>query len=390
MKILQLCHKPPYPPVDGGCLAMKEMAEIMVEQGIAVHILSISTKKHPGDPTVVPHHIPYHSITINTDLKIGKAFANLFGSGSYNVDRFYAKSMEEKLIEWLAKEHYDFVLLESLFVSPYINCIKKHSDAKIIYRAHNVEYKLWEQFTNSTSFPKSNYLAFLAKRMKAYEMKITSVIDGLLCISNNDAKILQKKGIPNAVIPMTYPIPSEASEKTFRTSFFQLAAMDWLPNEEAVDWFVNAIWPLVTAKSKDAACELAGRKMPERLLKLSNDRLKINSEISNKEDFYKKHDIMIVPLRSGSGVRVKIIEGLALGKTIITTTIGASGIACTHRQDILIADTAKDFAALMLECINNPEWARTIAMNGQKMAKEQFSRVQVGAQLLNFYKQYSV
>lgn len=390
MKILQLCHKPPYPPVDGGCLAMKEMAEMMVEQGIALHILSINTQKHPGDANAVPNKIPYHSITIDTSLQTGKALANLFGSGSYNIDRFYSEAMENKLKSLLETEQYDIVLLESLFVSPYIDCIQQHSKAKIVYRAHNVEYKLWEQFAQTASFPKRTYMNFLARRMKVQEMKTLAAVDGLLCISEADEKLLQRDKIAHAVIPMSYPIAPVKTTSPFKASFFQLAAMDWFPNEEAVDWFVKDIWPIVASKAATAHCELAGRKMPERFLQLSNDRLKIYGEISHKEAFFAKHDIMIVPLRSGSGVRVKIIEGLASGKTIISTSMGAEGIACTHGKNILIADTAEDFAALMLQCLESPKWAKTIAANGQAFAREHFSRMHIGKQLLSFYKQYGV
>ena len=390
MKILQLCHKSPYPPVDGGCLAMKEMAEMMLAQGNELHILSISTTKHPAKLNAVPKNIRYYSIPIDTSLHIGKAFTNLFGTGSYNIERFYSKRFEDKLAQLLKEENYDLVLLESLFVSPYLAAIKQHSKAKIIYRAHNVEYKLWEQFAASASFPKSAYLSFLAKRMKKQELQSICEIDALLCISKADEEILKRPNIPHELVPMTYPIDEAAIEKPFQASFFQLAAMDWFPNEEAVDWFINDIWPLLSEANNKACVHLAGREMPERFLKISNDHLKINSEISNKQNFYAKHDIMIVPLLSGSGVRVKIIEGLALGKTIITTSIGASGIDCTHGENILIADTAKEFSDLMLRCLSDLKWAKAIGNNGLALAKKEFSRAEIGEKLMRFYKKYGV
>ena len=99
---------------------------------------------------------------------------------------------------------------------------------------------------------------------------------------------------------------------------------------------------------------------------------------------------MIVPLLSGSGVRVKIIEGLALGKTIITTSIGASGIDCTHGENILIADTAKEFSDLMLRCLSDLKWAKAIGNNGLALAKKEFSRAEIGEKLMRFYKKYGV
>lgn len=390
MKILQLCLKPPYPPVDGGCLAMKEMAEMMVEQSNELHILSISTAKHPSDSNAVPKNISFYSIPVDTSLQIGKAFANLFGSGSYNVERFYSPLLEAKLTQLLQEQDYDLVLLESLFVSPYIKCIKQHSNAKIIYRAHNVEYKLWEQFAASASFPKSAYLKFLAKRIKTHELQSITEVDGLLCISKADEAELKRPNIPHELIPMTYPIDNLAIEKPFQASFFQLAAMDWLPNEEGVTWFINEVWPLFSKENKDAQVNLAGRKMPQNFLKLSDHRLKIYGEISDKKSFFAKHDIMIVPLLSGSGVRVKIIEGLALGKTIITTSIGAKGIPCTHGENILIANNAKDFSDLMLRCMNDKEWAKTIGTNGMALAAKEFSRAKLGEKLMRFYKQYGI
>ena len=129
----------PYPPTDGGTMAMHALTQGLQAHSVNIKILGISTHKHPFDSSKLPNDYlkatNAEAVEIDTKIKPIDAFLNLFSSESYNVKRFYSKQFEEKLIAILKEQSFDFVQLETLFVTPYIETIRKYSKAKIIYRA---------------------------------------------------------------------------------------------------------------------------------------------------------------------------------------------------------------------------------------------------------------
>ena len=155
MKILQICSKIPYSPKDGGGIAMNILTHGLMEQGNIVHVLAVSTPKHfLSDDDIDADYkskTAYQSVFIDTSVKSFDAILNLFSSKSYNVVRFYSSAFEKVLIEKLKSEQYDVVQLESLWVTPYLAVIRKHSKAKIVLRSHNVEYMIWERLASEAN-----------------------------------------------------------------------------------------------------------------------------------------------------------------------------------------------------------------------------------------------
>ncbi len=167
---------------------------------------------------------------------------------------------------------------------------------------------------------------------------------------------------------------------------FHLGALDWFPNQEGLLWFVEKVWPLVNSQMPDAKFIIAGRNAPDWLTeKILRPGVEFVGEVPNSTAFMKKHAIMVVPLLSGSGIRIKIIEGMSVGKTIVTTQIGMEGIDAVHDKDILIADKAGDFANIVLELLNKPSKTEIIGRNACKFAAENFDLVSISKQLTLFY-----
>ena len=167
MKVLQVCLKPPYPKVDGGCIAMAAMTESMLMAGHSVKVLCMSTHKHPFDASKVPSEIlrntEMEAVAMDTRLKPHKALANLFTSQSYNIERFFSKAFETRLISILKEGEFDVIHLESIFCTPYMETIRKYSKAKVVVRTHNVEHHIWEQLAENEAIAvKKWYLNLLA------------------------------------------------------------------------------------------------------------------------------------------------------------------------------------------------------------------------------------
>ena len=160
-----------------------------------------------------------------------------------------------------------------------------------------------------------------------------------------------------------------------------------MPNEEGIRWFIEEVLPKTVEKVPDFEYHLAGRNMPEWLKSLKNKHVDVIGEVPDAKAFVTDNNIAIVPLLSGSGIRIKIIESMALGKTVITTRVGAEGILYDEEVNVIIAENI----AIMVEAIRNlnenPQTAVRIGQAARKLVEEQYDNRKIIARLLLFYEQ---
>ena len=144
MKVLQICNKPPFPAVDGGSKAMHNLTLGLLDLGHEVHVICISTPKNKMLLSKLPKNYRQQTkvktVYVDTSLNVVDAFSDLITQDNYNISRFFSADVDMELVRTFEAEKYDIVQLESLFMTPYIPTIKRHSKAKIILRSHNLEY----------------------------------------------------------------------------------------------------------------------------------------------------------------------------------------------------------------------------------------------------------
>lgn len=393
MKILQLCSKPPYPPVDGGTLAMNSITSGLMTAGHSVKVFSVESDKHKVNHRLVTddYALATDFESVHIDLKIHplSAFVAWLTGESYHVKRFKSKEFARKLTEILQKNTYDVVHVESIFLTPYLPVIRSFSKAKVVLRAHNVEHLIWQRLAACTSNPlKRSYLKHLSLTLKNYELAHIGDYDGIVCITAKDMDYFHANGCtkPMAAIPfgIDYIDDIEYAQEE-ENSLFHIGSMDWQPNREGIQWLLDDVWPIVNSQLPQARLYLAGRKMPQKLLKAKYPNVSIVGEIPDSMYFIATKKINIVPLLSGSGIRVKIIEAMSAGKVVVSTSVGAEGIDYTDGKDILIANTPLEFVAHIEHCLADPDFCRTIGDNARKLIREEYSTEKTTAELLDFY-----
>jgi glycosyltransferase involved in cell wall biosynthesis len=367
LRILILTPRIPYPLRDGGAIAMNQTIESYLEQGCEVSLLSLNTSRHWIDESLLPQMYgklnQVKTVYVKTDVNPLSAFFNLFTDKSYNVARFINKEVETALIDLLRSDTFDIIQFESIYTSPYLKTARKYSDAKCICRVHNIEYLIWQRLSeNESSFLKRKYLNLLTNRLRAYELDILRKFDLLLPIS-----VLEKDYLEEHQINQCYYLPFGVSPKTEipivpceKLSCFHIGSMDWAPNVEGVNWFLDQIWSELQSEFKDVTIYLAGKNMPATFYSKEGPHLKVIGEVEDVMQFSLEKNIMLVPLRSGAGIRIKMIEAMAIGKTIISTDIGASGIGAVNGQEILIANTVAEFRSALQFCFQHPDEAKAI------------------------------
>ncbi|MCB0766160.1 MAG: glycosyltransferase [Flavobacteriales bacterium] len=396
MRILQLCNKPPYPPIDGGSKAMHNLTRGLLAAGHSVKVLCISTPKNALDPDQLPEEYRtstrIEDVYVDTSVNIVDAFTDLLTADNYNISRFFSPDVDIRLIRLLSEEKFDVVQLESLFMTPYIPTIRRYSNASIVLRSHNLEHVIQGRIaTGEKNILKRPYRKFLAKQLEEYEMAVLDRVDAVAAISPSDAEHFAQHGtrtpiatIPFAVEPTEYLV--EQPKKSGKVTFFHLGSMDWLPNEEGIRWLLSEVWPKVLRQRPDARLDLAGNKMPADLLKAEIQGVTIRGRVKNAQNFMRDRQVMVVPLFSAGGMRVKIIEGMALGKPVISTPIGAEGIDHTEGLNILIARNANEFAQHIISLDEAPDFMRMIGTEARKLIETRYADERIVKDLVDLYE----
>lgn len=396
MKILQLCLKPPLPAKDGGCIAMNNITTGLLDAGHSVKILTIFTQKHDFAPEELPEDYlektQIEGVYVDTHINMVDAFANFITSDSYNISRFFSADFDIKLTRLLKYHKFDVIHLESLFMTPYVGTIRRNCNTPIVLRSHNLEFVIWERIARgSSNVFKKMYLNYLARKMKKYEISMLNYVDAIASISDEDRQRFYDLGIKRRIktIPFgidlrNYPVDQNSGEEEL--SLFHIGAMDWGPNVEGVQWFLNKIWMRIHEEFPQLKLYLAGRNMPiDSLPTLPN--VMYVGEVENAIEFMRSKSVMIVPLLSAGGIRVKIIEGMAMQKAVISTTLGAEGIECTHGQNILLADTPDQWLEAISEIVQQRGRAEAIGHAGREHVKNYFDIASISKSLIHFYKE---
>ncbi len=394
MEFLILANKLPYPPNDGGAIATLSMAKSLAELGHRVSLLSMNTSKHFCNPTTIPptlkQLIEFIAVDINTDISVRSAFRNYFNTSiPYNAERFITSEYNSKLTELLLSRHFDVIQMEGLYLGPYIRTIRKLSRSLISMRAHNVEHEIWQRTAAVAGGIKGLYLANLAKRIKRFETSMINNYDTLIPITGRDAGVFRKLGcnIPIHVAPTgvnTHNLEPDPDQAEF-PSLFHIGALDWAPNQEGLRWFFNKVWHKVHKMCPNLKFYLAGRNAPRWFREINEPNVVFMGEVPDAHVFIRSKAIMIVPLFSGSGLRIKIIEGMALGKAIVTTTIGTEGISSTYGENIMIADDPERFAQAIFQLVESEQLTRKLGSNAARFVRQYYDNSAITRSLVDFY-----
>jgi len=334
---------------DGESIAVTYLSRALNQLGCKITLLTMNTKKHYFNITELPkdydQYQSIHFTDVDNEVKPVDAFLNLFSKDSYHISRFISPAFEQKLIQLLQKEDFDIVQIETVHLAPYIPVIQKHSKAKIAMRAHNVEFEIWQRIAENTKFfPKKWYLNHLTKKLKKYEIKQLKNYDMMVAITQRDLDFFKKLGYNNKGISTPIGLEIADYEPNYQTfekelSLSFIGALDWMPNYEGLMWVLENVWEKLLVRFPNLKFHIAGRHTPSSLMNLKMKNVKVYGEIPDANQFINAHSIMVVPLLSGGGMRAKILEGMALGKVILSTTLGLEGINAEHQKEVLVADT---------------------------------------------------
>lgn len=393
MKILQLCFRPQVPANDGGAIAMYNVSSgFQNNPNVELSMFVLNTHKHNIEDDEIKKALNNNNVDstfIDTRIKPLQVFFSLFKSTSYNIERFNDKKAKEDLKAILLNNSFDIIHFEGLYVSPLLDTVKEFAPkAKTVLRSHNIEYLIWKRRAEQATGYKKRYLESLAKKLKAYEDVVSKKFDAIVPITQIDAPYFKKLGHKNIFISSTGVDTNEykTTDYSQNNKIFHLGSLDWTPNQEAIKWFIEHSWPQLKKENKNLTFYIAGKNMPEHFLEHQEEGIEILGEIEDAQDFICNHGIMIVPLHSGSGMRIKIIEGMACGCPIVSTSIGAEGITYQNGENIVIANTGEEFTKELSALIKDQESRQRIGIQARENILTHYSNQSLINHLVKFYK----
>lgn len=341
---------------------MTYLAKAYAALGHEVTLLSMNTSKHWFDVATLPsdfnHYKALHTVYVENHIRPWPALRNLlFSNKSFHVERFESEAFAEKLATLLDTQTYDVVQLESIFLAPYLPVIRRYApQAKVVLRTHNVEHEIWDRVAANASPLKKWYLQRITPRLKAYELEQINHCDLVVGISQRDVDQFKKLGLktPATVCPIgldcrDYEPDPSSFQGPLSLSF--IGSLDWMPNQEGLRWFLDAVWePLLAPNFPDLSFHIAGRTAPKWLRELEMERVFFRGEVPSAADFLNQHSVMVVPLLSGGGMRAKILEGMAVGKVVMSTRLGIEGIEAADRQECVLAEGPEEWLEAVRWC----------------------------------------
>jgi glycosyltransferase involved in cell wall biosynthesis len=259
---------------------------------------------------------------------------------------------------------------------------------KTILDEHNVEYRIPQRLAQTS---KNLLLRLYAtgewQRLRHFEERACRMADVVLAVSDEDRAALATHGANVA----TYPIGVDLDyfhpirRNPDADMIVSIGTMYWLPNVEGIQWFVKDILPLVHEKRPQTRLRIVGAKPTPEVEALASDQIEVTGFVNDTRETVTDCGVFIVPLRSGSGMRVKILNAMAMGLPLVSTTVGAEGIAVTHGENCLLADTPADFAKAILHLLQNPAEAQRLGTNARCLMEAQYGWEAVTGRLLETY-----
>ncbi|MGA7136595.1 MAG: glycosyltransferase family 4 protein [Terriglobales bacterium] len=297
----------------------------------------------------------------------------------YAVSKFTDHTVQATIAEWLASGRFEVAVCD--FLAASANFPARLPVPCVLFQ-HNVESSLWQRRAAAESNPiKKLSFAIESAKMTRYERATLGRFHHIIAVSEHDrGQMLQMNPaceitvVPTGVDTQKFKVAPASSAQPPLVVF--TGSMDWEPNVDAVDYFCSQIWPNVRAQFPDAIFQIVGRTPLAKVQRLASESVEVTGTVPSVAEYLEKASVVIVPLRVGGGTRLKIFEAMAMGKAMVSTSIGAEGLEVEGGRDLLLADDASSFAEAVILLLRDAATRREFEQAArQSAAKRDWSRI---------------
>lgn len=392
MRVLMITPRIPWPKDSGWSVAVNATLDALVRGGAAVDLFAIDTSRHPGDITGLETRCgTVLAFALDTQIRRTQGIARtvfptrtdrfgIDGRAPYWVSRFASMEVGERMADAAsAFGPYDCVVIEYLFALPVGLRVADRLQQefgrrpRVVLRAHNVESVLQQRLADELGLasPERWIRAITAKQTTRWERAALDAVDAVACITDADRDLFHAMGVRaelRTILPGIPTVPPAETVMEPRVGFIGL--LDYAVNLASLEWFLERIWPLVRIEVPNATFHIAGHggSVPERWAQTAG--VEFHGRVADATTFEQSNRVMVVPTLAASGLRIKLLEAMAAGVPVVTTTAGAEGTPITSGEQAFVANDAADFARACVTLLTDSALAASVAERGRHFVAE--------------------
>jgi len=395
LRILQIAPFVPYPPNFGGAMGIFNITKHLALRGHAVH-LCYPSPNGDAPPVELLKFCTAKAIPSNTGHSPFKLLAAQFGSTPYMVRKYANRSFAEAIRAECAAFRPDIVHVDYPMMAQFALPLRKEFGIPVVLREHDIETKLFERMAVNERNPVMRiFLNSEYRRMRKYEPAIARQFDRCVTTTPNDEAELKRLAVESgltientAAIPAGVEIPGlfESANGNGNRNVLWIANLEWKPNVDGFLWFYREILPLLVRSNPDVIVSVVGRGKSSALASIRDQHVRFIGQVDDVGSYLRDADVCIVPLRTGSGVRIKILEMFAHAKAVVSTSVGAEGIDAKNGEHLLIVDDPREFASAVSSLLADTTRRRVLGKNGRALVEAKYDWREIASQFEDLYR----
>ncbi len=380
MRVLLLTQVLPYPPDAGPKIKTFSLLRYLATQH---EVWLVSFVRSEAEASQARHLAPYCRAIYTVPLtrtRLGDVrhlVTSLLGDEPFVVARDRSQAMLATVRQLAREQSFDIVHADQLNMAQFALAV---AGPRRVLDQHNAVWtvvrRLWE---HERPGPRKALLAWEWQKLRRYEGMICPAFDAVLAVSEEDRAALQSvlaRPVPIHVIPIAIDTQNVqvVERRPDASAILIIGTLFWPPNVDGLAWFIRHVFPLIRQAHPATRLLIVGARPAARLLRLArhDPAIQITGYVADPTPLIRQSALMVVPLRSGGGMRVKILNALAQGVPVVSTTVGCEGIEATPGEHLLVADEPEAFAGCVLRLLCEPELGARLAAAGRRLVEEKY------------------
>ena len=390
MHILQISPQLPYPPDSGGRVAIYNILKHLSRH----HEITLATFVTEETEQYIPNLEPYCRKIIavkhnNTTTKFGM-LVNMFSSQPYTMTKFYSLEMAQQIADAAQRDGVNFVHIDHLHMAQYVGALPQAMPA--ILREHNVESTIMRRFAEQSVHPLIKlYARIQSQRLYQYEGEIGAQFDRCIAVTRVDGQTLQEM-MPAAQVDV---VPDGVDTDWFNPKALEIQAeplrlvttgdYGWAPTADGLMFFIREIFPVIRARMPEVTLSVVGRKPPEAIRNMGQG-IEVLGRVEDVRVEVMRGAVFVAPTRIGSGIRLKILEAMALQRPVVSTSVGCEGIEAEPETHLLVADDPAIFADSVIRLLEDKSLQTSMTRNAARLIEERYAWHTLAKQLSDTYE----
>ena len=394
MRLLIISNLIPLPPNSGSRIRVHQLCRRIAEKhdvGFACHVWDDDDEKQVSRLQETFHPVITGRVRRSPWVRLLPPMArDILHRRPPTLSLWRSSELAAKLRKLLSEARFDIVQIEEAFMGPYIDLLPAASQSKTVLSLHNVmsdQAKSFERIANSPALRSWHRLN--GRLCSRWEARLVSRFDRCIAVSERDLGLLHRMnpGVRAEVVPNGVEVDScpRLAPPSGPPALLLVGDMNYEPCRDSAIRFVRSVFPRIRQRFPDCRFWIVGRGPDSKLRSLEGDGVHVTGAVDSVVPFYQECHVSVVPLRAGGGTRLKILEAMALGRPVVSTSIGAEGLDVRDREHLLIADDENQFAEEIISILGQPDSAQAMVRRARALVESRYDWREIAECQLSLY-----